>query len=174
MRLQPNSKGYSLLEISIVLLLVAIALGLYAGNFSFLEHYHMRSQVETIKELINFCRQRAIVTGLNQAVLIHIDNSRLEYGNTNNRMNTLKLIHPISFVAPAQAKGPPHYPTRPVLSPITFPKKTITCHPDGSISAGTLYLGNHQLKHYFALSCGVAQIPFLRTYEYLHKKWVRT
>jgi len=81
-----------------------------------------------------------------------------------------QLPKSIRFGAPAEVKGPPATPMRPVDSPITFKNAQITFYPDGIISAGTVYLTDTDQKTCYALTCGVGSVSFLRAYRY-DKGW---
>ena len=63
-------------------------------------------------------------------------------------------------------KGPPSAPTTVLQSAITFPGKKVSCYPDGTIQAGTVYLVNDKKSCMYALTSGVSAVSFLRKYRY--------
>lgn len=63
-------------------------------------------------------------------------------------------------------KGPPSSPTSLITSAVTYPNNTITFHPDGSMSAGTIYFVDRNKTMMFALTSPVAHVSYLRLYEY--------
>lgn len=65
-----------------------------------------------------------------------------------------------------ESKGPPSTPTRPIRSAITFPGKKVSCFPDGTIQAGTVYLVDDKKSSMYALTSGVSAVSFLRKYRY--------
>ena len=64
------------------------------------------------------------------------------------------------------SKGPPSNPINSIQSAITFPGKKVTCFPDGTIQAGTVYLVDDKKLTMHALTCGVSAVSFLRKYRY--------
>jgi len=64
------------------------------------------------------------------------------------------------------AKGPPASANKLILKSITFTNNRIIFYPTGIISAGTVYLIDQAKQVMYALSNGVSQISFLRTYRY--------
>ena len=67
--------------------------------------------------------------------------------------------------------GPPSQPHKPLVSYISFPKKTIYFYPDGSSSAGVVYIGHVASPVLYGISCGVGSDCFVRVYSYVAERW---
>lgn len=54
----------------------------------------------------------------------------------------------------------------------TFSQREVIFYPDGKIKPGTLYLTDTQHKWWYALTCQVGEISYLRRYRQEGTKWV--
>lgn len=63
-------------------------------------------------------------------------------------------------------QGPPADPKSTLNTPITFKKNTIEAFPDGTLSAGALYLTNADRSCLYALTTDASAITGLRRYRY--------
>lgn len=125
--------------------------------------------VEQLNQLQIICattQQRATNTQIKQ--IVSLDSSNQSYFFSNH---SEKLFPEISFGFIAGLKGPPSNPKKLVTQAITFPDQAITFYPDGTISAGTLYLTNRD-KQQYALTVPISKETFVRKYQYLRGQWI--
>lgn len=76
----------------------------------------------------------------------------------------------VCFGYPDSAHGPPAYPEKLITNPITFKNNILSFAPTGVLQAGTVYLCDKTHMHAYALTCAVAQVSYLRKYQY-NEKW---
>ncbi len=77
-----------------------------------------------------------------------------------------QLPRNVCFGTAKGAKGPPSNPYKMIANPITFKGNSITFHPNGIIKSGTIYLCDSKRNYNYALSCSVAQVSYIRKYQY--------
>lgn len=122
-------------------------------------------------------QQLALATGKEQ--LLFIAPTEREYSYPSHRLlrTTRTLSKNIFFGAPRGVFGPPGKPLREITSPISFEgynqKKSIFVirfSPQGTMSAGTLYLMNHE-SSCIALSHSISPYAPFRVYKLEQMKW---
>lgn len=101
-----------------------------------------------------------------QLLTFDVANNQYRYHQT-----THTLPKQLRFGTTAGAKGPPSSPDRPINNPISFKNSSITFHPDGVIEPGAVYITDAKQQHTYALSCAVAQVSYLRKYQYTGR-WI--
>ena len=160
-------KGCLLLEMLIVLALIILVGSLGVMSISWYDRYLVRLEIERLYATIMLVHQSACNTQKPQEIIIQSNENcyRTSYGKD-------ELIKGVLFGVMAGVKGPPSLPVHFLTKPVSFARNCITCYPDGVIDAGTVYLTNKSKSCLYALSCGVAQEPYIRCYYYYQSKWV--
>ena len=161
MLVRANKSGLTLVEMLVVLALVAFLFTLSSSNFSFFHRITVRAQLEQLQMVCRHLQQRAMTLNQQQELMFDEVTNSYSFGK-----QTTVLPHFVRFGVLPGVKGPPATPTTALSHPITFKKNRIVFHPDGIISPGTVYLMDTNNRFLYALSCGVAQVSFLRLYRY--------
>ncbi len=161
-----SAAGFSLLELSIVLLLIALLVMLSGAQISFLDRMIVRSELEQLYTTCSYLQRSAMAQNKPQQLIFDVPNNRYRYHTTEHT-----LAARVQFGSSLGAKGPPSSPTKSILNPISFPNSSITFHPDGVIEPGTVYLTDVKQQYSYALSCAVAQVSYLRKYQYTGR-WI--
>lgn len=156
-------KGFSLVEMLIVIVCIALLTSITISSVHFLKHTQLKSEVKKLKSICRYLHQRAQVTNTIQSLQFDVGNGCYSYNKTKE-----VLPRSIFFGVPSNVKGPPSSPYHEINKPITFKNNRIDFHPDGIISSGTVYLKTGNFV--YAVSNAVSQISYLRTYYY-DKTW---
>jgi type II secretory pathway pseudopilin PulG len=161
-----RKKGYLLLEVLVCIALITFIGFLGTGLVGWYDRWLVRLEVERLYAAIVLVRHYALCT--NEAQELHFDCQEGSYTSFFGRHHVVRgvLLGIIKGI-----KGPPSAPTTPLMSPITFADNRILCYQNGVIDAGTVYLVDKSKRHLYAVSCGVAQEPYVRCYYYNHK-WI--
>jgi hypothetical protein len=153
--------GASLIELVVVLAGFMILL-LCSGQFvGIVQRMVARAELGLLALTIRTEQQKALLTGTEKTIVFGPEGSGYVVAAQRHQFQ-----HGITLGAPPGAYGPPGDPRAPITRPLTFPNRTITCYPRGSIQAGTVYLKAPAYRQYYAITAGVAQFSFLRLYQY--------
>lgn len=159
--LMSNQLGFTLVESSLVVLLLGILLFLTGAHARFLHRLLVRTELEHLATTCYYLQRKAMITRKPQRLTLEPERKAYRYGMTRHF-----LPAHVCFGYPDLAKGPPAYPDHLITKPISFKGNSIVFSPTAIIQAGTIYLTD-SLHHYsYALSCGVAQVSYLRKYQY--------
>jgi len=158
--------GFSLIELTVVLALVAILVTLVMAGTRAYSRFLVRAEIEKLYMVCSYVKQVAQTTGQPQAISFNPQQASYNYENAQE-----KLAPQVVFGAVPGAKGPPSAPRNPISRAITFPNNQIIFHPTGIMQAGTVYISSRDsdlqdLCNTHALSCAVSQVSFLRRYVY--------
>ena len=156
-----KKRGFTLIELMIVLSLFAILATLSITQLSFLDSTIVHTQLDELAALCYYLQQKAICS--NQELVLAFDIQKNEYHGGNHHA---KLSKPVVFGYSQHAQGPPGQPTGPINKAITFPSAQIRFYPTGIISSGTVYFTDTKKNHTYALSNAVSQLSYLRMYRY--------
>lgn len=156
--------GFTLIECSLVILLISFVMFLSGAHGKFLHRLLARTELEHLYTTCYYLQRKAMITGKTQRLTFEPQKKAYRYGMTRHYLPT----H-VCFGCPDGAKGPPAHPERRITNPITFKGGSMLFHPTGVMQAGTAYLTDSMRQHGFALSCAVAQVSYLRKYQYSDK-----
>ncbi len=158
---QTKKKGFSLIELSIVITLLAILVFISHAQLTFLNRMMVRAELEHMYTVCYYLQRRALM--LNKPQTLTFDCAARTY---KTAQQTYRLPAHVQFGTAAGVKGPPSSPDSIVSSPITFKSHSITFYADGVIKPGAIYLTDTNKSCTYALSCAVAQVSYLRKYQY--------
>jgi prepilin-type N-terminal cleavage/methylation domain-containing protein len=161
-----NSAGFSLLELSVVLLLIALLAMLTGAQTSFLDRIVIRSELEQLYTTCYYLQRCAMAHNKSEQLIFDIPHNRYRYHQTEHT-----LPAQICFGTSSGMKGPPSSPDHLVTNPISFKNNTIIFHPNGLIEPGTVYITDTKQRYSYALSSAVAQVSYLRKYQYTNQ-WI--
>ncbi len=161
-----TAKGFSLLEITVVLTLIALLVTFTLYNFDFFTRNALHAEAEKIAALIRTSRMSALATHRLISLTINIQHNTL--CTLQYQEHIRKGIHigviPNSF-------GPPSRPEQPLTSACTFAHNTIIFYPDGTVTPGTLYITDTHKRYMYAITCPIAHTFYLRIYSYEQRRW---
>ncbi len=165
-RLWISKPGVTLIELSVVLILMVTFLFIAGAQYGFLQRMIVRAELEKIASICYYLQRVAMIHNKPTTLQFNTVEDSYTYNNA-----TFKLSSHVCFGVPYGVKGPPAYPTNVIDKPVTFSSYKITFHPDGVISSGTLYITDTRKRYAYALSCAVAQVSYLRAYFYNGNTW---
>lgn len=164
--MRKSSHGFSLIELIAVLGIFSFLVALTLPNLAFFKEQLVRAQAQKIIMIMHSIQQRALTDNSQQIMFFD------EHQNTYHyNQHTENLCPHVLFGFQPGAYGPPATPVAPLKKAITFDNKRITFYPNGTTSAGTLYLIDSSFKFMYAISIGVAQTPFMRIYTHKNGRW---
>ena len=164
--LKNKAIGSTLIELLIVVTLIAILATLAIPSWKFLKHQQIIEQLNQLQIICTTSQQKATSTQEKQTLTFEPNAHNFFFNQ-----HTEKLLPGVSFGFLPGLKGPPSHPKKPITQAITFPDQTITFYPDGTISAGTIYLINQQ-KEQYALTVPISKATFARKYRYQNNQWI--
>lgn len=156
-----KARGFSLIELTVVLALLAFMLCIGSFYGSFMYRVIVRQEVEKLALICRYLQQSAMVGNLSRVLTFDVKKNGYMYDGCYE-----KLPNSVEFGTVPGVKGPPANPDHQIQSPITFKDERIVFHPDGIIQAGTVYLISKDRQIMYALSCPVSQVSYMRIYEY--------
>jgi general secretion pathway protein H len=129
-RLKMTCKGFTLLEIIIVLFLMVLIMGLSAVFFSnFLPSVKFNATGREMTAMIRQARSLARINGVNQTFIIDLDNKT--YGITGMAEKRISPDYLIKVIDPFSGE-------------ITQGKYSIVFHPAGTMGGGTIILSGRK------------------------------
>ena len=156
--------GFSLVELSVVIAIACLLSALVLFNARALRTSTIHAELSLSHTRIHTLQQKAIVTGVVQTMRFMPEQHAYLW-----QEQTYTLPKDLQFGVRNGVMGPPSHPTTAITHPVTFTQNILACYPDGIIKSGTIYLIDAR-KQLYALSCGVADVSFLRKYRY-DGKW---
>lgn len=153
--------GYTLLEIVAVLMIIGLVGVCAIGHVKRMHALMLEADVRLLASTILYLQHEALATGVAQELVCDPKNAWYHYQGTTSSLSR----HTIYGSVPG-AFGPPANPERPVVSPVTFAHNKVQIHPDGTISAGCIYLATRDGSNSYALSCSVGRGHMMKLYRY--------
>lgn len=160
-----HKSGTSLFELILCIALFALILSLSAHFMRGTDHLLVERELDRLYAAILFLQRKAIIE--HKPCHLTFDMRHRQYYTDTS--STLSLG--IMFGVPHGVLGPPSRPIHLIEEPITWPQRTLTCYPDGTISAGTLYITNAKQTYLYALTCDASQVSHIRRYRY-DGRWI--
>lgn len=169
-------KAFTLIEVMLSVSLVVILLAIMVARLSLLSEYWLYREQDQLAAVITYVRHKAIAANTQQKILLYPEQKSYSYGYPGVRHKTITLGCGVSFGWLPGTSGPPAQPERPIVKPITFPMVNnhyeIICHPDGTVTAGTLYLLDSKKKTMVALTINIGTFAMVRKYKHYNYRWV--
>jgi hypothetical protein len=158
--------GYVGLYGILLLAIFIVCISKLVVGFSMFQQYTVRAEIEKLQALCIYLQQQALVSNKPLELKFDIINRRYASGEIKN-------ILPIGvmFDFMPNVKGSPGVEYAPVVKAITFADNRIIFYPDGTISAGTLYLTDSKKTLLYALTSGVGATSYIRSYRYHQGAW---
>lgn len=159
-----QAEGFALFELLIACALIALV-GVIAGSaFSFLPRYGLMFQARLLSASIRGCQYKALATGTPCSMLFS-DDQRYRIGAREHTLPT-----GVYFGWVPDSSGPPSRPNRLICRAATFENNILTCHPDGTLTPGTVYLTDSARRWMCAVSCAIDH-GVVTTYRYDQGDW---
>lgn len=157
-----NQRGFSLLEVTIVLALVLVMCGLgISFSWRLFDTTLTRLEFDNIYMLFMQLQRQALIDRKTHTIQFDPVHNIYRWDGHEHA-----LPAPVLFGTIPKASGPPSSPSRPLVTSITFPENKVTFSPDGHIQPGTLYVTDATKKILYALSCPVSDISYIRRYTF--------
>src|SRR5579872_64404 len=153
--------AFTLIECCLVVALLGLMMFLTGAQSLFLHRLLVRTELEHLYTTCYYLQRKAMITQQPQKLILQPDTNSYSYNGTCYSLPT----H-VRFGCPDGAQGPPAHPATVITKPITFINNAISFAPSGVMQAGTAYLIDRNGIHGYALSCAVAQVSYLRKYQY--------
>lgn len=159
------NEGYSLIELMIVLCILALLVSLATMNMRFLNRAAITSNIDVLYNACYCLQKTAMATNSIQTLTIDELHHHYECNGAKHSFPSM-----MKFGILPNVKGPPSAPLNFLSAAITFVDRKIQFYPDGTISAGIIYITDVDKTMIYALSCGVSSVSVLRKYRY-DGKW---
>jgi hypothetical protein len=153
--------GFIMTEVLVGVALVMLLVGITCVHIGAYRYTCMQQQIYLFALTWRQLQQCAMARNKEQVMLLDETGNRYQCDGV-----WYDLPSTIRFGFLPESKGPPSTPTTPIRSAITFPGKKVSCFPDGTIQAGTVYLVDDKKSSMYALTSGVSAVSFLRKYRY--------
>ncbi len=157
--------GFSLIELMIVLCIIALLVSLCTMNMRFLNRAAITTNIDVLYNACYCLQKTAMSTNTTQELTLDAIQHSFESAGIHHRFPSI-----MQFGILPHVKGPPSAPLSFLSSAITFVDRKIRFYPDGTMSAGIIYVTDIDKSMIYALSCGVASVSVLRKYSY-DGKW---
>jgi prepilin-type N-terminal cleavage/methylation domain-containing protein len=153
--------GFSLIELTIVIALCAIIMGLGVACGSFMYRGVIKQEAEKLALICRYLQHAAMMSNELKVLAFDLKKRCYTYDGCS-----VTLSKQVDFGVLGGVKGPPADPSHEILEPISFKDGKIVFYPDGIIQPGAVYLIGKNEQIMYALSCPVSQISYIRIYKY--------
>lgn len=157
-----SSTGFLILEVSVAIFVIILVIGMTWPFLWFQDQIGIQHDILKIFNAILYLQQKAKSNFETQYLVFDLPKRTFTYNN-----QTYELSSNADFGVTNGIKGPPSVPKKDIINPITFEGKRIAFYPDGTISAGIVYLFDRKTKETFAISSSVSYISFIRKYKFI-------
>lgn len=169
------NKGFSLIEVLIVVALLSIISALSFNFYTINKASFVKADLDKLYSTCLYARQKAQLTKSLYSLEFSIKYSAYTlyrhsniYKNNKNKTKILEysLANTTVFGALPSVMGPPGNPSSYIHDSITFRDHVIFFYPDGTLSAGVVYLSDTARRYTYALTSSVSQVSYIRRYIY--------
>lgn len=161
-----NNRGFTLIELGVVITLIMLLASISSIVFRVYNRQLVHAEASTLFMQIGLLQRQAITSGKEQTLTIDVDQHAYTTNNTIHRLN-----HAVRFGFMPAVYGPPSHPVTLITQPTTFEKHKIVAQPNGTLSAGTVYLTDQSNRCLYAITIGVAKKQYIRLYRY-STQWI--
>lgn len=153
-------KGFILGQFIGSLALIGSICFLSGSFFLVYERAAVRREVDRLYAAMLYMQRKAIIEGVSCSVLF--DGKGQGYtADAPHRLGT-----GVKFGASAGVKGPPSRALCVIKECCTWPNGVCAFYPDGTISAGAIYLTDRRNACTYALTCDASETSHIRRYLY--------
>jgi len=164
------ASGFLLFELLLVITIMSI--GYVAVHYAYHKMYAARALKSEVETLCAWCRslhiQAQTDTQLHQ---ITFDTMGQRYAVDGVWHSFEQGVCFGGRYTTDQIMGPPSNPQHALTSFVTFPSSRIVLRPDGTTSAGVVYLGHRNRTQLYALAHNVNDPFFIRLYRFDGRRW---
>jgi hypothetical protein len=161
-----HRSGFSLINLLIVCSALGILISLAVNHTSFMNRSILRVELEKMYALFFYLQHLAIAR--NQQEVLTFDMATNSYCSDHH---TERLPPGFKFGFLPHAFGPPSKPIKEITTSITFVDNKAFFYPDGTFSAGTIYMVDTDHMTMYALTSAVSPVSFIRKYRYVQSSW---
>jgi hypothetical protein len=155
--------GFSFFELTVVI--AVLALMWYLSLQIYVYDCSVRAELELLCATFIFMQRKAILE--HEPCRLIFDDKRACY-----KAAECHALKPgVCFGFLPGVLGPPSLPTVPLTDSITWPEKVVTFYPNGTISAGAVYLTDHKKSVLYALTTDASAVTHIRRYRF-KKRWI--
>lgn len=159
-----HKSGFSLIELLIVLLIMASTATIGIYSLHFLDRSRIKNELHLLHNTCMYLQRKAIATRQEQELTFNRAHNSYSFDQSTHQLPAC-----MQFGTRTGIMGPPSSAKHPIATPITFAQEHITFYPDGTVQAGAVYLTDQRKQLQYALTCGVAQIVYIRLYEHIEQ-----
>lgn len=171
-----SHKAFSLIELLLSVSIISVLVILAVTRLSVFSAYWLYREQDQLAMVITYVQRKAMVTNTVQKIILDPEKNSYRYNYPGIKPKTTHLAHGVSFGFLSGSYGPPAHPEQLVTNPITFQKTKngyeIICYPDGTMSAGTIYLLDHKKVTMVALTVNVGTFAVVRKYKQNNLQWL--
>jgi type II secretory pathway pseudopilin PulG len=171
-----HGRSFTLIEVMLCIGIVLMLLSMGLPSSAFYTQALLYREIDLLYATCSYLQQASIAAGKKH--ILYINKKERLYFYLLRGIRTIKhsLYSEIDFGSLPESLGPPASPNHLIVDPITFPTEdkknyTITFYPDGTISAGSIYVRTKRHNFMAALTYQVGGISSLRTYRYQQGMW---
>lgn len=154
-----HQRGFSVVEVVVVLALIALLMGLTMSIGSWFARFLVQREIHKFQTLCYYVQAHAVATGHEEMIRLDRHKQGYWYHETFHALppGIAYAIMPRIAYGPGQRAYHRH-------NPISYVNDTIHFYPDGTIQAGTLYMSDRTTQ--YALTTNVGAISYIRIYYY--------
>lgn len=162
--------AYTLLELLIAASVIVIIVSIAIPKLKIDNSVTIKLELKRLKTYCNFLVRCAIITSKTQELTLNLPENSYAFDN-----KTIKLDSNISFGILESIKILPNNSNK-ILEkflerPSSFKNNKINFYPNGTTSAGIIFLKDKNQQYCLALSLGISQLPYIRCYEFKASRW---
>jgi type II secretory pathway pseudopilin PulG len=160
------TNAFTLIELAITIALIVMILTIGLPVMLNMSALFVRNQATMLQTTCWALQQQAIAQNKQLSLIFNEAANSWSIGN-----ETTKLAPGVKFGIMPHVFGPPANPINTLTRAITFANATITAHPSGRISPGSVYLIDEHAQTLYAVTAPVSRISYMRVYRYNHPHW---
>lgn len=154
-------RGYTLLELVAVLAIIGLIGVCALAHVKRMNALMLEADARLLASTILYLQHEARATGLAQELVCDVHHQKYEYSGSSVTFSGSTI-----YGSMPGAFGPPADPREPINKPVTFVGNRVRVHPNGTISAGCIYLASKDGSTCFAVSCSVGKGHMMKLYRY--------
>lgn len=166
-----NSKGFTLFEVLLTLLLVSIIIGIGSSYIFVIRSALVKVELERLHIVFVYLNRLSILQSHTLELKFDSKNNTYSYADIHGNIKINNLSKDVIFGTLPGLKGPPSAPINNIVNPISFKDNNVIFYSDGKISSGTVYVTDKKFSCMYAISIPVSDFPYIRKYHY-KDKWM--